>query len=213
MLILLFTKWRYNTRVFLRNASETGFSSENTNLYHWRLCLWTRVFLSSCKIKVQPQNKSWQLVDSSSSRDTTSTSQAAFVFNCSSTKTNNRHVFALRNVSLRECISIIHVSECVCVCVCVCVSKQGKKKRGSFGSFQFISTNGFQASSDNQAAAAWSMHQRGREEMRIPSRDAKNSRHSAIQLLPCISSKTQTQNCALKHLPSITTILNAAQTN
>ncbi len=93
------------------------------------------------------------------------------------------------------------MSPSVCVCVCVCVSKQGKKKRGSFGSFQFISTNGFQASSDNQAAAAWSMHQRGREEMRIPSRDAKNSRHSAIQLLPCISSKTQTQNCALKHLP------------
>ncbi len=81
------------------------------------------------KIKVQPQNKSWQLVDSSSSRDTTSTSQTAFVFNCSSTKTNNRHVFALRNVSLRECISIIHVSECVCVCV----SKQGKKKRKEEG--------------------------------------------------------------------------------
>ncbi len=106
--------------------------------------LWTRVFLSSCKIKVQPQNKSWQLVDSSSSRDTTSTSQAAFVFNCSSTKTNNRHVFALRNVSLRECISIIHVSECVCVCVCL---SKGRKKEGlsvPFNSFPLMASKHLQ---------------------------------------------------------------------
>lgn len=77
-------------------------------------------------------------VDSSCSWDTTSTSQAAFVFNCSSTKTNNRHLFALQNASLRERISIIHVSKCVCL--------RKKKRGGSFSFFQFICTNGFQAS-------------------------------------------------------------------
>ncbi len=198
--------------MILRNASETGFSSEK------------RIFITEgfvCETVCFPfklQNKGTTTKTSPDScRFFLQPRYNKYITGCFCVqlqlykKTDNRHLFALQNVSLRECISIIHVSECV--------SKQGKKKKkkkrgGSFCSFQFISTNGFQASSHNQAAAAWSMHQRGREEMRIPSRDAKNSRHSAIQLLPCIRSKTQTQNCALKSTyHHQTTILNAVQTN
>lgn len=131
--LLLVNSYKYSTsRVFFINDSEqrlqTGFSRDF-------VCETVFLFFQVAKIKGTTTKHVLTAVDSSCSWDTTSTSQAAFVFNCSSTQSNNRHLFALQNASLRECISIIHVSERVCL------SSKKKKKHGllvSFNSFPLM---------------------------------------------------------------------------